>query len=555
MLRELFIQNIILIESAKLEFGPGFYVFSGETGAGKTAVLEALSLALGKRTDPKIIRAGEEKGFVEALFELQENNPLFHILNEAGIESEDTSLLIKREVSSLGKSRVYINNQMAQLTLLKQIAPFLMEVVSQHATQSLFDIDFHRELLDRFGAHLNLAKEVHDEHFHLQSLKKELSLLHEKEALENRLKNEWSEALDEIEAADIQTIDEDEKLFQEYETLSMSEEIHSHLSKTYHSLLEDEQSILGALKAESNALYKLNLSSPEFKGLQEDFRSLVENLSDLAFSLLKFKDSIEENPERLHELDQRLKLLRSLCKTYGPTLQDVLNKKEQFHLSLGQFYEISDSKKDLEKAIKEKKELFDSLCHTLSEKRVLAKDKLIEKIESLFEQLNLTNAKLSIELTQTPLSEKGAEEVEFFLQANKGEKRTSLREKVSGGELARVLLALKVILSDLEEVPTLIFDEIDANVGGETAPKMARLLKKISQNKQVIIITHLPQVAAFADHHFQIRKQEEKKRTFSLVEKLDEKQKLKEIERMLGGTNLSGKASDLALDLLYSAKF
>lgn len=554
MLRELFIQNIILIESAKLEFEFGFYVFSGETGAGKTAVLEALSLALGKKADPKIVRAGKDKGFVEALFELKKGSPLFSILKEAGIEVEDEELLVKREVSSLGKSKVYLNNQMAQLALLKQIAPFLMEIVSQHATQTLFDIEFHRDLLDRFGAYQSLTKEVKDTHFQLQSMKRDLASLIEKETNENRLKSEWSEALEEIESAQVQAIDEDEKLFQEYETLSMSEEIHSQLSKTYHVLLEDEHSILGALKAESSALYKLQLSTPEFKSLQEDFRSLVESLSDLAYSLLKYRDSIEENPQRLFELDERLKLLRSLCKSYGPTLQDVLNNKEQLQLSLSQFHEISESKQELIKAIEEKEKQLQNLCQELSNKRAKAKEKLIEKIESLFTELNLTNAKFSIDLSPIVISDKGAEQVEFFLQANKGEKRTSLREKVSGGELSRVLLALKVILSELEEVPTLIFDEIDANVGGETAPKIAKLFKKMSQNKQVIIITHLPQVAAFADHHYQIRKQEEHQRTYSIVEQLDEKQKLKEIERMLGGKNLSGKASDLAKDLLYSSK-
>lgn len=555
MLKELHIQDIILIEKAQVTFETGLHIFSGETGAGKTAILQALRLLLGVKADTQVIRKGAEKATVWACFELDNAPIVSSILSQSGItiDTED-DLLIKREITSTGKSRVYINSQMTQVGVLKHIAPFLMEVVAQHASQKLLDADYHRELLDTFGTHLPLTQSVMESFFHLSSLKEELEELLEKEKNEKALKKEWQETFDEIDQAQIQSYDEDESLFSEYEKLSSTQELHDALSQNYHSISESDTSILLLLKRGYSSLERIKISSPEFKAIQDNLLSSIENLNELSYEMLHFRDNLEDNPQKLSEIDDRLKLLRSLCKRYGPTLQDVLNKKEKLSLQLTQIEELSDVQASLKSQIEVEEKKFLSLCNELSDKRKAAKLLLEKKIATLLADLNLPNAKLIIELAPSHPTSFGQEKVEFFLQANVGEKKAALKDQVSGGELSRLLLALKVILSDLEEIPTLFFDEVDANLGGETAPKIGKLLKKMSQKKQIIVITHLPQVAAFADHHYQICKKEQKERTFSLIEKLSQKQKQKEIERMLGGTTLSGKASELATDLLQSSK-
>ncbi len=555
MLKELSIDNIILMESSKISFEKGLHIFSGETGAGKTAVMHALRLLLGAKADTQLIRNGAERACVSALFELQDPAIIFSILLAGGIDIDpQDSLLIKREISLLGKSRVYINNQMAQVSLLKQIAPFLMEVIAQHASQKLLDPDYHREIIDTYGAHSHITQNVMESYFHLASLNSEYQELLSREQNENALKKQWHAEHEELDLAQISTLDEDEILFQEYEKLSCTKELHDSLSKNYHLLQEQEQSVLASLKVGYAELNRINITVPEFKSLQEELSHIIENLNEFSFSILHFRDSLEENPQRLYEIDERLKLLRSLCKRFGPTLQDVLAQKEKLSMQLTQFEGISKQKEDLLKQIESEKKKFKVLCDELSKMRKHAQGKLQKEIQTLLGQLNLPNAELVIELTPIGPSATGQESVEFFLKANVGEKKAALKDRVSGGELSRLLLALKVILSDLEDIPTLFFDEVDANLGGETAPKIGKLLKKMSKDKQIIVITHLPQVAVFADHHYQIMKKEEKSRTFSLIEQLNEKQKQKEIERMLGGKELSKKASELATDLLHSSK-
>ena len=379
MLKELHIQNIILIESAKLTFQSGFHVFSGETGAGKTAVLQALELILGKRCDTSIIRNGSEKATVQALFDLDIKESVYSILTEAGIDVEkEDDLIVKREISTLGKNRIFINNQMAQLSLLKQIAPHLMEIVAQHASQKLFDPSFHRTLLDRFGQHLDLTKKIKDAYSHIQSLEKELLQLKEREEKEKNQKNSWQQSFDEIDSANIESPDEEETLFQEYETLSHSKELHDSLSKAYYLIQGEDPNILSLLKSSSNDLCKITLTSPVFNRIQDEFRSLTDNLAELSFSVLQYRDTLEEDPERLFEIDERIKLLRSLSKTYGPTLQDVIEKKESLLLSLNNFEEISENKDSLQNEIDQKKQDLQKLTSTLTTKRKSAKA-LLEK--------------------------------------------------------------------------------------------------------------------------------------------------------------------------------
>ncbi len=552
MLKKLRIQNIILIESAILDFDKGFYIFSGETGAGKTAILQALSLILGSRLDPQIIRMGKTEALVEAHFDLPNTSEVYHHIKEAGLEIDNSEeLLIQREIKLTGKSKISINCQWAPLHLLKKIAPHLIEIVSQHGTQKLFDLETHRSTLDRFGNQLALVNSVSCAFSETQDLKERLKKLEEEERESASLKDRWTIELSEIEEAKIQSSDEEEDLFEEYQRLSQSKERIQALSEVTHALQEADPSILSTLAMHLNILSKFSDVDPKLASMLQVFRGATEELKEVSLSFLNYLDQIENDPERLSELDERLKLLNHLKKRYGPTLEEVLELKENLSKKLSSHLDLSLEKEKLASQITKKQTEYQSLANQLTKKREQTKKALELKIKKLFNLLNLQNAVFEIDLTKGDPSPLGNESVEFFLKANLGEKRTSLREKVSGGELSRVLLALKVLLSDLEDTPTLIFDEIDANLGGETAHKIGKLLKQVSNTKQVIAITHLPQVAVCATHHYLIHKKQEEKRTHSLIKLLSEKQKVQEVERMLGGKNK--KAQDLARDLLQSS--
>ncbi len=555
MLKELQIQNLILVEKATLSFSCGLSVFSGETGSGKTAILHALNLVLGMRTDTSIIRHGQEKASATASFDLKKNSPVFIALNEAGVEiTDDEDLVIKREMTSLGKSKAFINNQLVQSSLLKQIAPLLVDIVQQHASQKLFETAYHRQIIDQFGKYSKLLEEVSQAYFDLENLKSELKVLEERIQNESQLKMSWQAAYQEISEAKLIHPREEDILFEEYEKLSKSKELFDVLNFSYETLVEQDSSVMSTLKSLLMQLKKMKLSHAEFNELIEQFEGSIEQLGETTFSIRRFKDNLEENPERLFEINERLKLLKSLCKKFGPTLEEVIKKREEFQAKLQSCENSDDFKKELLEKITHLNSVFLNLCQKLSLERKKAKISLEEQVQKILAELHFSNAALIIELTPCPISQYGQEKVEFFLLANKGEKKVPLNEGVSGGELSRVLLALKVILSELEETPSIVFDEIDANLGGLAAPKIGKLLKKISQNKQVFVITHLPQVAMFADHHFLVDKIEENSRTYSLISLLNQKQKEKEMERMLGGKSISDKASELAQDLVQTSK-
>ncbi|MCH9633360.1 MAG: DNA repair protein RecN [Chlamydiae bacterium] len=555
MLKKLEIKNIVLIQSETLEFQKGFHVFSGETGAGKTAVLQALSLILGSRLDIQIIRKGELEASIEAFFEIPESSKVYDILSDADIEIEaDENLVIKRILKSNGKSRILVNCQWVPLHLLKKIAPFIIDIVSQHGTQQLFDLDTHRTLLDLYSQSTKISQRVSTLFKSLQNLKIKLKELEKKEQDSEIMRHRWQVDYEELESAKLSAFNEEELIFNEYQNLSQAQDLIQALQEATDSIQEADPSILFLLNNHLKTLIKFSSSDSQLHSMVESFQNALEELKEVSSSLLSYKDQISEDPERLEALDQRLKLLNHLKKKYGPTLENVIAYREDLSVKLNAQGSLHNQKSQLTEMIQEAQTNYEKEVKLLSKARTRTKPVLEEKIINLFENLNLKNALFHIELTPKEPDEYGAEEIEFFLRANIGEKKTSLRDKVSGGELSRVLLALKVLLAEKDETPTLIFDEIDANLGGETAPKIGQLLKTLSASKQIIAITHLPQVAVYADHHYQISKKQEKDRTLSLVAKLNEKQKVLEIERMLGGKALSPKAQDLAKDLLRSTE-
>ena len=550
MVTHLNIENTILVEKASIDFSLGLHIFSGETGAGKTALMQALSLTLGKKSDPQIIRKGCEKAKVSAQFE-PSNPAIYSILKDAGIEIETSEpLFIQREISINGKNKTLINNQGCSLYLLKQISKHLIDIVSQNASLELLAQSYHQKILDQVASHQNILDLTSISYRNLKNANNELEKLKQLEREDQSLRIRKEEELNELNQIEISSEDDDEILFNEYQKLNHSSELKNTSHEIYYDLIEADPNLLSNLKLLHSKLQKLAALDSNLNLNANSFLASIEALQEDAYSLLNYSDSVEENSQKPHDIDNKLKIIEVLKKRYGPSLKEVITYKEKLSHELEKYLDLGHKKQDLLVQIEALDLEHKNNCNILTKSRSSAKGKLLAKMETLLKDLNLEKATFSILFRSIEPSSIGQEEIEFYFKANPGENDAPLKSCASGGELARVLLALKAVQFELEDMPTLIFDEIDSSVGGETALKLAQLLKKLSKNKQILSITHQAQVAASGDIHYLIEKKEINQRTYSLVQRLDLKARQKELERMLGGENLSSKARDLANDLL-----
>lgn len=525
MLKELILSNIILVENSNILFEEGFTVLSGETGSGKSAILEGLQLALGGKTDTSLIRYGEEKLSATASFDLSKLPSCKAFLEERGIEVEENELLIKREITSAGKSRAFINHQPVQLHLLKEIKDQLVEIVDQHANFRLFDIHHHLQFLDTFGDLLPLRASFRQAWNDRCTLLKELTLLQDAlPGAQNEIK-QCLKIIEEIEEAAPKE-DEEEELFKEYSLLASG---HDRMS-----MVNNLEGSLGPI------LTQMNRSKAIFENLCEKDPSLSDELSlypqvileleELLYSLRKYGLRIDTDPIRLDTVNKRLTLLTTLKRKYGDIQACLEEQKSRLNTLQNIELEIE--------ALKEKAEIANKISETLAQelsaKRQMASHQIEASMTLQLAELNMQGAKFHIVLTPSSLTEWGQEKVEFFLDSNIGEKKISLKEGASGGELARVLLALHVLLAGKEGTSTLIFDEIDANIGGATASAIGGKLKILGKSHQVLCITHFPQVAKVADHHIGITKTTLEGRTFSKILALSSQDRKEELLRMSG---------------------
>ena len=551
MLVELEIQNLILIEKAHIELKNGLHVFSGETGAGKTAIMQALALILGSRTDLSLIRKGEKAGRVKAHFTFSKHSNVFQQLTELGFDVDASEeLIIERELTIEGKSYSKINQQKASLYTLKQIGPSLIQIVSQHAATELMQPSQHQTVLDAFGSLKNHTDEIAILYDQIESLKKDLESLEQQALLQKDLIKTYETHFEEIESAEIKSPQEEEELFSEYQNLINAKEKHFDLQSTTFDLYEKDQSLYFLLQTQLKRLEKWTSIDPSIQNEANSLKASIEELKELSLSLMHKRDETEENPERLFYVEERLALLDQLKKKHGPTLLDVLNYFEVLKEKLDPSFSYEEKIQGLKNQLKELETQYQTRATDLTQKRILSKKSLEKEIQKLFEKLELQRAKLSVEITPKARSRFGVDAIEFFLQANVGERPAPFKSRVSGGELSRVLLALKLLTIQKSQETTWIFDEIDSNLGGETASKLGQLLKETSLNHQILLITHLPQVALHADVHFAIEKHMKAKRTLSTLTLLDEQHRIQEIERMLGGKSMSQKTKDLAKALV-----
>lgn len=541
MLQELIIKNLAIIENLSITFKPGLNVLTGETGAGKSIIVDALSLALGERASSDMLKHGAEEGSVQALFELR------GITLPEVIPEEDGCFILKRLISSSGKTRAYINGNLVNLSTLQGIGSFLVDIHSQHEHQSLMNKEKQLELLDSFGGIDKLKEQYRKIYTETSELREKIKKIEDDLKFREQRIDLLKYQINEISGARLRP-DEEETLRQEYNILKNSAKLSEAVTHAHSVIYESESSCLVQITKTINRLKELVQIDPELQEAVELLLQAKPLLEEASRSLRSLRERYNVDPGRLDYLNERLDLIERLKKKYGQTdsvatISDILSYLERARKELADLENSEDILSSLKKELSEKEEVLRRLAQEISEKRKGTALSIEEAMERELKEVALEKARFRINIQRlTELTKNGIDDIEFEFTANPGEPPKALTKIASGGELSRLMLCLKVILAEVDRIPVLIFDEVDAGIGGAVADKVGQRLKKLSQNRQVICITHLSQIASRADHHIKVEKIQKKNSVEVKVKNLTYMERQEEIARML-----SGKITDASL--------
>lgn len=537
MLRELNIRNLAIIDDLTIRFEKGLNVLTGETGAGKSIIVDALGLALGDRAQNDLIKAGEREATVQAYFDLED----FSAFPEIGIDVSE-GLVLRRIISVAGKSKAYINDSMVTLQTLSEVSKALVDIHSQHEHQSLLTPDKQRLILDSYGDHLHELEEVRDLYVVVQTLRDEYSSLTERIKERAHRIDLLSFQINEIESAGLKP-EENEKLEEERKILSNLSRLKELTETSYALLYESDGACTENLAKVLSKLRDMKAYDPGIADTLSLVESAMPLLKDAAIALRVFREKYNLDPERIEEVHYRLEQIRRLQKKYGETIEAILEYKRTAALELGELGASDDRLKNVEADLRKNSEALFAAAAVLSEKRIKTAKKIEDLIVNTLKELAFNNAQFRIEINQETDSEgkgkvnqNGFDRIDFLFSANIGEPLKPLAKIASGGELSRIMLSLKSILADVDSVPVLIFDEVDAGIGGKAAESVGKKLLMISGMHQLICITHLPQIASLADQHLRIEKTQKSGRVAVSVHELSGSQRQDEIARMLSGT-------------------
>ncbi|HMJ19832.1 MAG TPA: DNA repair protein RecN [Gemmatimonadaceae bacterium] len=553
MLTELRIRNFAIIESVTLPLGEGFNVLSGETGAGKSIIVGALGLLLGERASADLIRSGAEKATVEGVFDVSSVRGIAKLADEKGIEVEDDTLVLKREIATGGRGRAWINGAPVTATVLAEIGRQLVNLHGQHDAQTLLDGESQRRILDAFGGAETLADQVRRTHGELSTVRREINTLTSRRAEAEKRADYLRHVAKEVEDARLSP-GEDTKLEDEARVLENADELRT-LATTLNDLLAGEEaSVLGQLGAAQRPLTSIERIDPSVARMQELFDAGFYALQELARSVEDYAGSVDLDPSRLEEVRQRRDRLFGLLKKYGPALDNVIEAGRSARAELDLIDTAQFDLANLTAREVEARRRLSGEAEKLSDMRLLAGKKLAKSVDALLPQLGMPDGKFTVALISRdePTAE-GAEDVEFRVALNVGHEDRPLARVASGGELSRVMLALKTILARVDHVPTLIFDEVDAGIGGRVGLQVGDTLRRVAKEHQVFAISHLPQIAARAHHHIVVAKGAKGGVTTADISVLQGTSRVNEIARMLGGDPESKVSRAHAKELLESA--
>ena len=553
MLTELRIRNFAIIESVTLPLAEGFNVLSGETGAGKSIIVGALGLLLGERASADLIRSGAEKATVEGVFDVSSVRGIAKLADEKGIEVEDDTLVLKREIATSGRGRAWINGAPVTATVLAEIGRQLVNLHGQHDAQTLLDGESQRRILDAFGGAETQAEQVRRIYGELSSVRREITTLTSRRAEAEKRADYLRHVAKEIEDARLSP-GEDTKLEDEARVLENADELRT-LATTLNDLLSGEEaSVLSQLGAAQRPLTSIERIDPSAARMQELFDAGFYALQELARSVEDYAGSVDLDPARLEEVRQRRDRLFGLLKKYGPALDNVIEAGRSARAELDLIDTAQFDLANLTAREAEARRRLSGEAEKLSDMRISAGKKLAKSVDALLPQLGMPDGKFTVALIarDEPTAE-GAEDVEFRVALNVGHEDRPLARVASGGELSRVMLALKTILARVDHVPTLIFDEVDAGIGGRVGLQVGDTLRRVAKEHQVFAISHLPQIAARAHHHIVVAKGAKGGVTTADISVLEGTSRVNEIARMLGGDPESKVSRAHAKELLESA--
>lgn len=555
MLRELSIRNFAIIEDLTVSFSDGLTVLTGETGAGKSIIIDAVHLIAGGRGNSEFIRHGAKKAEIGGLFHISsDQHPIYKKLDEAGIEVEEDTIILRRDLNDSGKSVCRVNGKLVPLSVLRDIGSSLIDIHGQHENQELMDEKQHINLLDQFAAErLAPLQEKYSECYEAyRALRKELASISIDEQLMAQRIDLYQFQIKELDDANINSNEEDELLDERRRLMNFNKIFER--SSTAYEAIQGEAKGLDWIGTAMAAVDDAAAIDEHFKESSEAVTSAFYALQDAAYQIKNILDELEFDPARLNEVEQRLALIQNLKRKYGSTVQEILAYHEKIKTDLNELLNRDEILQVKERKVLEMEAVLTDLAEQLSVVRKEAAIELSEAIMAELRELHMEKAKFIVNFDLLPnFDANGKDQVVFYISTNVGEPPKSLPKIASGGELSRMMLALKTIFSSSNGVTSIIFDEVDTGVSGRVAQAIAEKIAAISINSQVLCISHLPQVAAMADHHYFIKKEVEHDRTFTSLTEIDTNARIEEVSRMMSGAEITELTLQHATELLNMA--
>jgi DNA repair protein RecN (Recombination protein N) len=554
MLVELAVENYAVIEKVRVRFHRGLNLLSGETGSGKSIVVDALGLLLGARTSAEMVRTGADRARISGIFEISSTPALLKLFEDAGIEPEENEVLVEREILANGKSRAFVGNRPATAALLKELAPHLGDIHGQHDQQQLFSPAVQRDLLDAFAS--TPVAQIASLYDRWRAANVELEQLDRSAQEKLRLADLWSFQAKEIEAV-APSPGEDAELENDRRILRNVVRLEELATAAYAALYDAPESVTAQLRTVVRKVEELTRIDESIKDVLVTLQPATIAVDEAARALRHYVAKLEADPGRLDGIESRLAALEKLKRKYGATVEEVLVFLEDARIQLSAVEHSSERREKLRKEAQELSVAYESAAAKVTAARTAAAQQLSKRVEHELASLAMEKTRVELRVSPAPWSERGADTVEILISPNVGEEPKPLDKIASGGELSRVALALKTCVAPprpSKNAPrTLVFDEVDAGVGGSAAEAVGRRLKKLSASSQVLCVTHLPQIAGFADHHYFVEKHAAKGRTLASIEELSPAERTREIGRMLSGERVTPEALRHAEQLLRLA--
>jgi len=553
MLETLTIKNIAVIDSAEVSFKSGLNILSGETGAGKSIIIEAISLVLGSRANAELIRSGCDEAVIEGLFDTSNIPWMKQRLDRLGFATESSQLLIKRVVHRAGRHRIYVNGELATLAILQDLCEGLVDLCGQHEHQSLLKSSTQLELLDRYGSLAEQVRTFANLFSNFRSLSKERDALQQAESDRTKRSDFLKFQIDELREAELEH-QEDEKLAAEKQLLQ-SAELRVQTAEGIRQAIESEDDgVLNGLRVALMKMRSLSLLDTRVEAIRDGLERASAEAEEVSIALNRYLGAIDLDSERLREVQERLSMIADLRRKYGVSVGEMLNTLSGLEREYGALGQVTERLGEVSAELGQIEVDLRKLAKKLSHSRKKIADLLAKSVTSELKDLKMADAEFKIELTAkeepqtwTPT---GADQIQYLVQTNAGEPARPLGKIASGGELSRLMLAIRRVIADRGGIGVYLFDEIDAGIGGQTAFQVGKKLKAVASYNQVICITHLPQIASFADHHLSVRKSTKSNRTMTVIMELDKKDRKEELARMLGGPQLTKKSLENAAELI-----